>query len=125
MMPAPVSAAPAFTPPGEGAVARRPSRWVLGIILLVGLTTPPSYSADIPISNAPKLVETYCYECHGDGLSRGKIALDEMLKPGGTNDYHGNWDKAWKIVRREFMPPSNAKRPTDEERKAITQWIEQ
>jgi mono/diheme cytochrome c family protein len=128
MMPAPISAAPASAPPGGGKDARRPYRWAWGIILLGSLTSLPSFAADVPavpLSSAPKLFETYCYDCHGDGSSKGKIALDEMLKTGGTNDYHANWDKAWKMVRREFMPPSTAKRPTDAERKAIAQWIEQ
>src|SRR5262245_8370474 len=73
----------------------------------------------------PALFAKYCYDCHGNGEKSGQIQLDEMLKldPASTN--RRSWEKAWKIVRQEFMPPVEAERPTVEERRIITQWIEQ
>src|SRR3954463_4914902 len=77
------------------------------------------------VSAAPKLFAKYCYDCHGDGEKSGQIALDEMLKADSPTPRRREWEKAWKIVRQEFMPPVDAERPSAEERKAITQWIEQ
>lgn len=73
--------------------------------------------------SALKLVEKYCYDCHGDGASKGKVALDELLKSGKSGDHYGEWEKAWTIVRHEFMPPAGQPAPSDEERKAINDWI--
>lgn len=70
-----------------------------------------------------KLIEKYCYECHGDGMSKGKFALDELLKKGKPRDHLGEWEKAWTIVRHEFMPPAGEDTPTEAERKAINDWI--
>jgi PAS domain-containing protein len=68
---------------------------------------------------ARTLMEKYCFDCHGDGMSKGKIALNEML----TSGSRAEWGKAWKILRHEFMPPAGEDRPTAAERQAITDWI--
>jgi len=70
-----------------------------------------------------KLIEKYCYDCHGDGTAKGKVALDELLKQGKAGDHAGEWEKAWTIVRHEFMPPAGQPAPTDAERKEINNWI--
>jgi hypothetical protein len=72
-----------------------------------------------------KLFQQYCFECHGDGMSKGKIDLDDMLTPDGLKKQQREWEKAWKIVRHEFMPPLGADKPSPAERKAITDWIAQ
>ena len=46
-----------------------------------------------------------------------------MLQPENLKSQQREWEKAWKIVRHEFMPPLDAEKPSDEERKAITDWI--
>ncbi|HEY7088783.1 MAG TPA: DUF1592 domain-containing protein [Tepidisphaeraceae bacterium] len=74
---------------------------------------------------APALFAKYCYECHGNGEKSGQIALDQMLKADPLHSNRREWEKAWKIVRQEFMPPVEADRPSDDERKAITRWIAQ
>ena len=58
-------------------------------------------------------------------MNKGKIALDEMLQSAKKGAPRAQWEKAWRIVRHEFMPPAGAERPSTAERKAITQWIEQ
>lgn len=78
-----------------------------------------------PLSNkagATKLLERYCYDCHGDGMKKGGVALDAWTSPepeGGK----GDWLKAWKIVRHGFMPPAGEESPSSAERKAITDWM--
>jgi hypothetical protein len=81
--------------------------------------------APSPTLDAGKLFDRYCFECHGDGMDKGGLALDGLLRagPGETNRFQ--WVKTWKIVRDGFMPPSDADPMSDAERKAITQWIEQ
>jgi hypothetical protein len=74
-------------------------------------------------SDGPKLFQQYCYECHGDGVRKGKIDLEEMITPAGLQQQQREWEKAWKIVRHEFMPPIGADKPPPADRKAITDWI--
>ena len=101
-------------------------------LLVGGLFLSPSLLADAPavaaskISTSPdakSLFRQYCYDCHGDGMDKGNLALDELLAVDSPGDKHAQWEKAWKIVLHEFMPPAKADRPSDAERKAMTQWI--
>lgn len=70
-----------------------------------------------------KLFQKFCFECHGDGVRKGKVDFEEMLIPDNLRKQQREWEKAWKIVRHEFMPPMDAEKPTAEERQAITDWI--
>ncbi|MBX9578803.1 MAG: DUF1592 domain-containing protein [Gemmataceae bacterium] len=83
---------------------------------------PPRPTATGPDGQA--LFRQYCFECHADGNRRGGFALDELLaaKAGGSD--RGKWEEVWKTVRHEFMPPAEADRPTDAERRAIARWVE-
>ncbi|MEW6305497.1 MAG: DUF1592 domain-containing protein [Verrucomicrobiota bacterium] len=90
------------------------------LMLAVVAGTGPAFAAQ---ADATRLFEKYCFECHGDGAKKGKFALDELLKAGPSAS-QASWEKAWKIVRHEFMPPAGADTPSPAERKAITQWIE-
>jgi len=86
--------------------------------------TPAVASSKIASTpDARSLFKQYCYDCHGDGVDKGNLALDELLAVAGPGDKQAQWEKAWKIVRHEFMPPAKADRPSDAERKAMTQWI--
>src|SRR5262249_18165032 len=54
----------------------------------------------------------------------GGFALAGWLDGGGRDVDGRRWEKVWKLVRHEFMPPAGADRPTDDSRRAITRWIE-
>lgn len=72
------------------------------------------------------LFERYCYDCHGDGLRKGDMALDRLIETEDSGPGHRHqWEKVWKIVRHELMPPAGEEQPTDAERQAITRWIEE
>jgi mono/diheme cytochrome c family protein len=70
-----------------------------------------------------KLFQQFCFECHGDGARKGQIDIEKMLEPASLKAQQREWEKAWKIVRHEFMPPVEAEQPTAAQRKAITDWI--
>jgi mono/diheme cytochrome c family protein len=73
--------------------------------------------------SVPQLFEKYCFDCHGDGMKKGKVALDELIKAGKSVENHGQWLTAWKLVRHEFMPPAGEETPTEAERKALADWM--
>src|SRR5687768_6304780 len=97
-------------------------------VLFAAASTSSETAVSLPtFRKVSALFERYCFECHGDGMKKGKLALDDLLLSTNWNSAgnRGTWEKAWKIVRHEFMPPAGADQPTPLERKAITQWIEQ
>lgn len=97
-------------------------RYCSGVIALFTATVLVS-TAEVPSLDGPKLIQKYCYDCHGEGARKGKVDLEEMLAPANLKTQQREWEKAWKIVRHEFMPPVEAKAPSAEERKAITDWV--
>src|ERR1700733_7283325 len=68
------------------------------------------------------LLEQYCYQCHGDGMSKGNIAFDELK----SNDQilnHDLWSKVLLNTRSGLMPPRTEPRPTPDEQKMIEDWV--
>jgi uncharacterized protein DUF1592/uncharacterized protein DUF1588/uncharacterized protein DUF1585/uncharacterized protein DUF1587/uncharacterized protein DUF1595/cbb3-type cytochrome c oxidase subunit III len=68
------------------------------------------------------ILEDYCYECHGDGMSRGKVAFDDL----SDADIRGRtdlWFTALKNLRAGIMPPAGKPHPTPAEEKRIVDWI--
>ena len=110
----------------------RPLRpWREALVLLVlltgtGITQAQSLqspgSAEFRAHIRPVL-ETYCFDCHGDGAKKGNVAFDSLKT---DQDILGNtdlWWKAMKNVRAGMMPPAKKKQPSPEQKQAITQWI--
>jgi hypothetical protein len=89
------------------------------------LAAMPSVAAADPPPRAQVLFERYCYDCHGDGLRRGGFALDKIFESDQPGEHRHHWEQAWKIVRHELMPPAGEDQPSEEERLAITRWIEE
>lgn len=92
----------------------------LGAGLILHAAEPASGHPD-----AAKLFDRYCFECHGDGMDKGGLALDGLLQAGTSDTNRFQWVKTWKIVRDGFMPPADADPIPEAERKVLTQWIEQ
>src|SRR4051794_25055081 len=61
---------------------------------------PPARRA----ADARALFESYCLDCHSGKAPRGGFALDRLLDGRGKADQR-QWEKVWKLVRHEFMPP--------------------
>ncbi|MEO7599243.1 MAG: DUF1592 domain-containing protein [Opitutus sp.] len=71
------------------------------------------------------LLETYCYECHGDGAHKGDVTLDEIQTSADIAADRETWETVLHHVRTREMPPEDADvMPSDMEREAITGWIE-
>ncbi len=71
----------------------------------------------------PILVEG-CYDCHGDGASKGDFALDDFDR---VEDFLGEfdpWFEVWKSVRSNLMPPADKPQLTPDERTKLLDFIE-
>jgi hypothetical protein len=72
--------------------------------------------------HAEELLETYCYECHDSGLSKGKIRFDNLkdLSQGERLDL---LNSALEQVYNGEMPPKKGDQPTVKERDELAEWI--
>jgi hypothetical protein len=69
------------------------------------------------------ILQTYCFDCHGDGMSKGKVAFDSFKSDQAAVEDRELWWKALKNLRANLMPPANKPRPTPQEREVIAHWI--
>jgi hypothetical protein len=70
------------------------------------------------------IFERYCYDCHGDGIKKGELALDKF---GDIPSMIANRD-VWKRIRDHIdfrlMPPPDEDSPETEEREKLLAWID-
>ena len=69
------------------------------------------------------ILTKYCYDCHGDGMSKGKVAFDEFKTHDELASKHDLWLAVLKNVRAGVMPPEKKPHPSAEEKKVLEQWI--
>ena len=70
------------------------------------------------------LLENYCYECHGDGETKGKFALDGFKDLSAHLNDRKYWVTVWQNLRSQVMPPSDKDQPNMAERQQLIAWIE-
>jgi hypothetical protein len=67
------------------------------------------------------ILADHCYGCHGEGMKKGGLALDELT---GDNPEHRElWWKVLKNVRAGIMPPPDKPRPSNTEIQTLADWI--
>jgi mono/diheme cytochrome c family protein len=70
------------------------------------------------------LLETYCFECHGDGEDKGEFSMEKFKDlPTHLGD-RKHWQSVWENVRSQIMPPSDKDQPAVAEKRKLLAWIE-
>jgi hypothetical protein len=92
----------------------------------------PALAADNPAAKnfhaqVEPLLKKYCYDCHGDGMNKGKVAFDELAADDAQLLAKRDvWLAALKNVRAGLMPPPDEEgipRPSADEIAKLTNWI--
>ena len=79
---------------------------------------PPERGFD---SFASEFIEFHCFDCHGDGMDKGGLNLDDL---GPVNEANAAlWKSIWAQVAIEEMPPKKKDQPEKIERLEFTDWI--
>jgi hypothetical protein len=73
-------------------------------------------------SSVEPILEDYCYNCHGDGKAKGKVAFDR-LKDSDVTTRTDLWFSVLKNLRSNIMPPAGEDRPSPEEAREVATWI--
>jgi hypothetical protein len=115
--------------PGRRPETRLPGFRALGspAILILAMASPvlagtPSGGVAAFRHDISPILEDYCYECHGDGMARGKVAFDE-LSDADLTARTGLWSAALGNLRSNIMPPAGKPRPTPAQEEQIADWI--
>src|SRR5579863_6313164 len=65
----------------------------------------------------------YCYDCHGDGMNKGGLALDQFNSDGALLTGRDFWWSVLKNLRAGLMPPEKEPHPAPAEQKCVEDWI--
>jgi len=100
-------------------------RWCSALVLACAGTADRAAAAD---ADAPRLLRTFCGDCHFDGAAEGGVALDRMLAEPGAGGAagsvsHGRWVAVWKNLRAGTMPPAAEPQPSAAERKLLLDLV--
>ncbi len=93
------------------------------VLLLLGVSLAGAAPGDYKKEIRP-LLEQYCFDCHGDGSSKGDLSMDKFKELSAHLKDRDHWMAIWRNVRSQIMPPSDKKQlPTTGKRKLLA-WIE-
>ena len=97
----------------------------MGLLLVAGLPGPVR-AAEPALENFTKeiqpILDKYCYDCHGFGVNKGGVQLDDFASDAGLRD-HQLWLRALKNLRSGIMPPVDEPRVPAELLARLEQWI--
>lgn len=83
-----------------------------------GIVTP----AAVFHRDVEPVLEDYCYECHGDGARKGKVAFDE-LSDADLTARPDLWFSVLKNLRSNIMPLAGHERPPPHDADVLVRWI--
>jgi hypothetical protein len=91
-----------------------------GAVAASALAAPgtPEFHKDIR-----PILEEYCFDCHADGVNKGKVAFDEFESDADLRSNRDLWLRVLKNLRAGLMPPQNKTQPSLAEKELIAQWI--
>ena len=70
------------------------------------------------------MLEQFCYDCHADGVNKGKFAMDEHKDYSALRADMKLWDHVRQMLVTHVMPPTNKPKPTLPQRDALVQWMD-
>ncbi|MEO6244011.1 MAG: DUF1592 domain-containing protein [Opitutaceae bacterium] len=107
-------------------VLRRGGVYVAGVLTMAaGVSRAGAEPAANFHQKIEPLLSKYCYDCHGGGVSKGKVSFDTFASDGELIAKRDLWLAALKNVRAGLMPPreEDVARPTAAEIDTLSQWI--
>ena len=70
------------------------------------------------------IIKSTCSRCHGSGKEEGGLRFDKLDPAFGTQKDIAMWQRVQNALNTYHMPPKDAKQPSDEDRQALINWIE-
>jgi hypothetical protein len=75
-------------------------------------------------SQVAPFLTTYCAKCHSGNRQKGGVTFQSAMKTPDSPSFRLLWKRASAQIRTHDMPPEKeAKQPSEQERKAVNDWI--
>ncbi len=75
-------------------------------------------------SEVKPILETYCFDCHGDGSHKGGLDFDEYPNLAAMVNDREKWSKVKEHLSLQLMPPLDEDQPEMKERLKLVNWID-
>lgn len=70
------------------------------------------------------ILETYCFDCHADGVKKGDFSFDPYRTIASMQAKRDAWKRVRENLAYELMPPIDKDQPSSEERRKLIAWID-
>jgi hypothetical protein len=100
----------------------REMKLVVGMVLSMWALAGGAQAAGYRDRVEPILVN-YCFDCHGDGATKGDVSLDFADETAAVREVT-LWDRVWHNLETHLMPPAEKDQPNSAEREELVKWIE-
>src|SRR5262249_7473598 len=70
------------------------------------------------------ILQQYCYDCHGNGKSKGDLALDHYKSVEAIRGDRKKWEMVLKNVKSGEMPPEKKPQPSQAQRDLIAKFVQ-
>ena len=97
---------------------------VLAAGVLSPLAWPQRDSSAVFKAEVRPVVERYCLSCHSEALQSGNLNLESQLDAATAASHSAVWRKVLARLAADTMPPQGMPRPSEQERAAVTGWLE-
>jgi uncharacterized membrane protein len=74
-------------------------------------------------NNIRPIIETYCFECHGEEKQKGDMRLDTLHWNMINGRDAERWHSALNVINLGEMPPKKKSQLKDEERRELVNWL--
>jgi len=74
--------------------------------------------------NIVPLLKQYCFDCHGNGKSKGDLVLDQWKSEAEALADPKIWQRITEMLDGHEMPPKKRAQPSPQEREMIVAWVE-
>lgn len=86
------------------------------VLLVLTFASGLCHGADDLVKDLKVFLENHCYDCHGDGMSKGGLDFDELKTDLADPANFAKWELIYDRVEKGEMPPKKVKeRPDDDE----------
>ena len=98
---------------------------VYSLASLLALIPPAMAHGSEPLNAGGQLFEAYCFDCHNNDAAEAGVNLEKLSADADFGRAFKDWEKVTRMLRDGKMPPEEMPQPSEAERAAMIQAIDQ
>jgi hypothetical protein len=95
----------------------------LSIGTMIPVAIAQTNAVDVYEKEIQPILEDNCYDCHGDGMDKGKVSFDKFASTGELMNQPDLWVHVLKNIRSGMMPPPKKDRIPKKDLAKLEDWI--